>query len=164
MAHRPALVQATGGEVGHCILFTRIAVDVCRARGVPSKALPVSVEITADADHEAQILLGVEGQKPEDAPDDFWDGHLVAILDRRLLLDLSIDSIAGAEIGVQPEPFVVEVSAEFAAGGAVEIGIRGGRARYRAQPEREDFRNSPGWERGTDNQIERLADALLWPS
>lgn len=164
VAKRPAIASAAGNEVDHCILFTRIAVDVCRRRGIGTKALPVSVAITSNADPEAVILLGAEGQKPHDAPDDFWDGHLVAILDRRLLLDLSIDSIAQPELGVEPEPFVVEVPPDFASGGMVDLPVRGGRAQYRAQPERKDYRNLPAWERGTGEEIARLADALLWPS
>jgi hypothetical protein len=164
VARRSALARATGGEIDHCILFTRMAVDVCRKRGIRAKALPVSVEITADADSEVLILLGIKGQKPKDAPDDFWDGHLVAILDHRLLLDLSIDSIARPEIGVEPEPFVAEVSPDFATGGTVDLPVHGGRARYRAQPERKGYRDLPAWERGTEDQIAQLADALLWPS
>lgn len=81
----------------------------------------MSVEITAIADPETSILLGFEGQKPTDAPDDFWDGHLVAILDGHLLLYLSIDSIARPELGVEPEPFVAEVLPDFIAGGAFEL-------------------------------------------
>jgi len=164
VAQRPAIARAAGDEIDHCILFTRIAVDVCRKRGIGAKALSVSVAITADADPEVVILLGIEGQKPHDAPDDFWDGHLVAILDRRLLLDLSIDSIAQPEFGVEPEPFVAGVSPDFASGGMVDLPVRGGRAQYRAQPERKDYRDLPAWERGTEEAIARLADALLWPS
>jgi hypothetical protein len=151
------------GGIDHCILFTRIAVDVCRERGVRAKALPVSVEITAAADPEASILLGFEGQRPADAPDDVWDGHLVAILDGRLLVDLSIDSIVRPELGVDPEPFVAEVPPEFVSGGTVDLPVRGGRARYRAQPKRKDYRDLPAWEQAMQDEIVRLADALLWP-
>lgn len=163
VAHRPALARAVGG-IDHCILFTRMAVDVCRKRGIGAKALPVSVAMTADADPEVKILLGIEGHEPKDAPDDLWDGHLVAILDRRLLLDLSIDSVARPELGLVPEPFVAEVSPDFAAGGTVNLPVRGGTVRYRAQPERKDYRDLPAWEQATDDEIARLADALLWPS
>jgi hypothetical protein len=151
------------GGIDQCILFTRIAVDVCRERGIRARALPVSVEITATADPETSILLGFKGQRPTDAPDDFWDGHLVAIIDGRLLLDLSIDSIARPELGVEPEPFVAEVLPEFISGGTVDLSIRGGQARYSAQPERKDYRDLPAWERATQNEITQLADALLWP-
>lgn len=141
-----------------------MAVDVCRERGIRAKALPVSVEITATADPEVSILLGIEGQRPADAPSDFWDGHLVAILDSRLLVDLSIDSIARPELGVEPDPFVAEVSLEFVSGGTVELPVRGGQAQYRAQPGRKDYRDLPAWKQATRDEISRLADALLWPA
>jgi hypothetical protein len=156
------MAHAAGGS-GHCILFTRIAVDVCRERGVRARPLPVSVAITATADPETPILLGFEGLRPKGAPDDYWDGHLVAILDGRLLVDLSIDSIARPEIGVEPEPLVAEVGPEFVAGGTVDLSVRGGHACYRAQPRRKDYRDLPAWERGEQHEIVRLADALLWP-
>jgi hypothetical protein len=164
VAERSAIAHGVGGEIDHCILFTRIAVDVCRERGIRAKALPVFVAIAADAEPDTVILLGVEGQRPENAPEDFWDGHLVAILDRRLMLDLSIDSIARPELGVEPEPFVAEVLPEFVSGGTVDLLVRGGKARYTAQPERKDYRDLPAWEQATQSEIARLADALLWAS
>lgn len=141
-----------------------MAVDVCRERGIRAKALPASVEITATSDPEDSITLGIEGQRPADAPDDFWDGHLVAILDGRLLVDLSIDSIARPELGVEPEPFVAEVPSEFVSGGTVDLPVRGGQAQYRAQPQRKDYRDLPAWEQAPPDEIARLADALLWPA
>lgn len=164
MAHRPAISKGLGGEVDHCILFTRIAVDVCRQRGVRARPLPVSVEITTDADPEALVLLGVEGRIPEGAPEDFWDGHLVAILESRLLVDLSIDSISRPDLGVEPEPFMTEVPQEFASGGTVDLVVRGGRARYHAHPERKDYRDLPAWQPGPQRKVAEMADALLWPS
>lgn len=77
VARRSALAKALGSEIDHCVLFTRLAVDVCRARGIRARALPVSVEITANADSDVMILLGSEGRVPKNAPDDFWDGHLL---------------------------------------------------------------------------------------
>lgn len=158
------MLRRLGGEADHCILFTRIALDVCRQRGVRARALPVSVEITADADPEDSVLLGFEGRIPDDAPEDFWDGHLVAILDGRLLVDLSIDSISRPELGVKPEPFVTEVSRGFLSGGVVDLMVRGGRARYHAHPERKDYRGLPAWESGPQDKVAELADALLWSS
>jgi len=80
------------------------------------------------------------------------------------LVDLSIDSISRPELGVEPEPFVTEVSQEFVSGGVVDLMVRGGRARYQAHPERRDYRGLPAWESGPRDKIAELADALLWPS
>jgi len=157
-------MAGAAGGIDECILFTRMAVDVCRERGIRAKPLPVSVEMTATADPGTPVLLGFEGQRPPDAPDDYWDGHLVPILDGRLLVDLSIDSIARPEIDLEPEPFVAEVRPEFLAGGSLDLPVSGGQARYRAHPERRDYRDLPAWAQAKPDEIARLADALLWPA
>jgi hypothetical protein len=161
VSQRTAFALAADG-VDHCILFTRIAVDVARQRGVRARALAVSVELRGDRDPSTPFLLGVEGHLPEDAPEDAWDGHLVAIFDGRLMVDLAIDSATNAELGIRPEPFVEAASPEFVVGGEIELPVEGGIARYRAHPERRDYRNLPAWEPGSPEQIATLADALLW--
>lgn len=162
VAHRDALASAVGGETDHCILFTRIAVDVARKRGVLARPLAVSVELRSSRQPDVPFLLGFKESLPQNAPLDAWDGHLVAILDRRLMVDLSIDSATSPELGIKPTAFAVEVSRDFITGGELEVRIEGGVARYRAHPDRVDFRELPAWRPGSPEQIAALADALLW--
>jgi hypothetical protein len=156
VAQQGALSKGAGGS-DHCVLFTRIAVDVARARGVLAKALPVSVELQGEGG-TFHIGKGV----PPEAPPDAWDGHLVAIFDRRLMLDLSIDQAKRPELGLDPAPFVADIPAGFTEGGTLSVPVGGGQAIYTAQPNRRDYRDLPAWEQGTPEQIERLADAFLW--
>ena len=158
VAQRNALSEGAG-DANHCILFTRIAVDVARARGVRAKPLPVSVEVTGEggAFHIGHGL-------PPGAPPDMWDGHLVAIFDRRLMVDLSIDQAKRPDLGLDPEPFVVDIPAGFLDGGTLAVPVGGGQAVYTAHPERTGYRQLPAWEPGTPEQIARLADAFLWDS
>lgn len=162
IAHRQALLKATGGEADHCVLFTRVAVDVCRERGVLAKPLVVSVEFRGDAEPDGTLHYGFAGRIPEGAPPDFWDGHLVAILDRRLMVDLSVDAAARPELGIAPVPFVAEVPTSFLEGGTFEVAVPGGSSRYFAHPSRKDFRDLPAWQPGSPEQTKKLADALLW--
>lgn len=160
VSQRTAFAVAADG-VDHCILFTRIAIDVARQRGVRARPLAVSVELRGDRD-PSPFLLGVEGRLPEDAPEDAWDGHLVAIFDGRLMVDLAIDTATKYELGLAPEPFVEAVAPDFISGGEIELPVGGGVARYRAHPDRRDYRSLPAWEPGSPEQIAKLADALLW--
>jgi hypothetical protein len=162
VAQRQALLNLTDGERDHCVLFTRIAVDVCRERGVLAKPLVVSVEFRSDTEPDGMLQYGFAGKIPEDAPPDFWDGHLVAILDRRLMVDLSVDAAARPELGIAPVPFVAEVPSSFLVGGTFEIAVPEGSGRYFAHPNRKDFRDLPAWQQGSPEQTKKLADALLW--
>ena len=152
LAVAPNMKHATGPA--ECILLTRVAVDVCRACGVRAKPLAVTVEFHADRDPDALIRLGFPGDV---AGDDIWDGHLVCIADRRLLLDLTIDSMVWPEVGLYPVPFCEPVRGNFLAGGQMTLPVRGGRATYTALPERRDYRSEPKWEQWPTEKIDALA-------
>lgn len=162
VAHRPALAEAAGGP-DHCVLFTRMAVDACRERGVLARPLAVSVELRGEDQADPEFRLGFQGDVPMDAPPDFWDGHLVAVLDRRLMVDLSLDSATRPEFGFTPAPLVADVLPQFLEGGSMDVAIEGGTARYFANPDRKDYQDLPAWEQGTPDAIARLAEALLDP-
>lgn len=148
----PNMKQATGPA--ECILLTRIAVDVCRACGVLARPLAVTVELHSDSDPDATVRLGFPG---DIEAEDIWDGHLVCVVDRRLLLDLTIDSMTIPEWGLHPQPFSAPVDAMFIEGGQLVVPIEGGQAVYAALPERRDFRGEPGWEPGPPEKIDALA-------
>lgn len=164
IAARPAFVQAiTEGETDHCVLFTRLAVDLARQRGIPARALPVTVELTGDRAPETAFVLGAEGAVPEGAPPDTWDGHLVAIFDRRLMVDLSIDSATSTELGIAPAPFVIDVPPEFIQGAEpVTVDVNRGRAVYMPRPDRRDYRDTVAWQPTPPDEVAKLADHILW--
>lgn len=137
----PSMKRVTGS--GECILLTRVAVDVCRACGVLARPLAVTVELQSDSDPDAIVRLGFPGDVEGV---DVWDGHLVCVADKRLLLDLTIDSMQVPELSLHPQPLCEAVDAGFLEGGKCSITVPGGRAAYTALPERRDYRGEPKWE------------------
>lgn len=148
----PNMKQATGPA--ECILLTRVAVDVCRACRVLAKPLAVTVDLHSDSDPDATVRLGFPGDLDAE---DVWDGHLVCVADRRLLLDLTIDSMTIPEWGLYPQPFCLPVDAPFLAGGQLAVPVTGGHAVYTALPNRRDFRTEPKWEEWPAEKIDALA-------
>lgn len=148
----PQMKQATGPA--ECIFLTRVAVDICRACRILAKPLAVTVELHSDSDPDAQVRLGFLG---DIETKDIWDGHLVCVVDRRLLLDLTIDSMTIPELGLYPQPFRERVDAAFLAGGQLVVPVVGGRAVYTAMPERGDYKSEPKWEQLPAGKINALA-------
>jgi hypothetical protein len=148
----PNIKHVTGPA--ECILLTRIAVDVCRACGVLAKPLAVTVALRSDSDPDATVRLGFPG---DIEAEDIWDGHLVCVIDHRLFLDLTIDSMTIPELGLHPQPFSASVDAAFIKGGQLVVPIRGGQAVYTAMPERQDFRGEPKWDPWPPEKIDTLA-------
>jgi hypothetical protein len=151
----PNMKQVTGD--GQCIRLTRIAVDVCRLCGIRAKPLAVTVDFKSHTDPEALIRLGFPG---DIAGDDLWDGHLVCIVDGRLLLDLTIETMTWREVDLYPQPFCEPVEPDFLEGGAVTIPVNGGQANYSATPERQDFKDQPGWEEWPADKMQILAEKI----
>jgi hypothetical protein len=148
----PSMKQVTGGA--ECILLTRVAVDVCRACGVPAKPLAVTVQLHSDSDPDATVRLGFSGDVEGE---DLWDGHLVCVVDRRLMLDLTIDSMTVPEFGLTPQPLCESIDSAFLSEGQLVIPVEGGRAVYSALPERKDYRGEPKWEPWPPEKTNALA-------
>lgn len=143
----PTLKKLLG--TSECIRHTRLAVDVCHYWGVRARALPVAVEINAPG-APMPLRLGFEGDPvEEDGGEEIWDGHVVAMLDGHLMLDLTIDSMARPEFGLKPVPFVVPAPAGFA---RLEVAVDGGQATYIATPDRIDYRTTPSWSPGLSDK------------
>ncbi len=77
-------------DPNNCIPSTLVVLDVCRELGVQAEALVVEVDVES-LDGSAKKRVG-HRVDDRDTPDR-WQGHLVAIVDGRFLLDLSIDQI-----------------------------------------------------------------------
>jgi hypothetical protein len=79
-------------------------------------------------------------------------------LERRLMLDLTIDTATVPQLGLRPRAFVAPVDSDFLAGGSVEIPVLGGVAIYQAHPERRDYRELPSWQPMPDGEPATLAE------
>lgn len=185
MAKRPgtdAIVRALGfiqrpiqAEYGPsaCILATRVAVDVLRAHGVRVQPVAVHVEVFNPAyvehiergEHEAietdprcwSAQLGFTG---EEQGDDRVDMHVVAVVEDRLLLDLTLDQCSRPEHDVVLTPGIFEgLSPEFARGEPKSYPVHGCSVVYEAHPEEKGFLASPYW---TESAVRQpFVDATL---
>jgi hypothetical protein len=164
-AEQPAMVAALGTD--SCIACTRIAVDTLREFGV--RAQPLAVEVTV---HNAAAAAHIERGEPEgtfddrearsfglgfaphDLGDDIYNGHVVCIVERRVMLDLTLPQASHPEHGVQLPPATFEpLPADFVKGGGAVFSAPGGCVVvYRAHPEERGFLALPHW---TDRSFTR---------
>jgi hypothetical protein len=100
---RPEIVREYG--VDSCIASTRIATEWLRAHGVRARPLKVQVEVythamarriigdgqTLPGSDEWSIGVGLPGDLL--APNK-WAGHLVCVVEGRIVVDLSIDQVS----------------------------------------------------------------------
>jgi hypothetical protein len=155
--------------VESCVLSTRMAVDIARRYGVD--AYPLSVEALVmnpimarlDADHgptpdrsgwaaqgAAMVWLGKGDEAPQPGK---WPGHLVAVIDRRWLLDLSADQAHRPQYDIHlTEPLVFPVTEGFLRGRQdavldVQDGEQGAGQRlvYHTTPGNDTWRTSDAW-------------------
>lgn len=130
------LTQAYG--LGRCIIATRIAVELAREAGLTAVPLAVAVDLTTPT---VGARLGFE--PPEMVPPGNWNGHLVCILGRRQLIDLTLDTAAMP--GFHPQPLSLEIDKRFPAGGVAEASQGEIRIRYAAHPNERGFLNLEDW-------------------
>jgi hypothetical protein len=151
---QPTMLAAYGP--GRCIVCTRIAIEVCRARGVRAEPLAVAVDFTT---HLVEGRLGFE---PDGVPPGNWNAHLVCIIDRCRLVDLTLDTAASPPLGLHLEPVVLTVPSGFMRGGTVETTINGTRVRYEAHPEERGFLRLEDWnDRPERERVQPLVERLL---
>lgn len=81
-------------------------------------------------------MRGALGIQPIEAiAPGFWSAHL-AVIDRRALLDLALDSASSPTLGFELEPLSITVPPGFARGGVpAETEVNGTLVRYEAHPE-----------------------------
>ena len=104
----------------------RIGVEVCRARGVPAEPLAVAADIDATGS-----LKGGSASTP-DGVDSATGAHVVCVVERRRLVDLTPDQVIGAGLGMDLEPIALTVPAGFIRGGSDDD--QGTRVRYPGTP------------------------------
>lgn len=159
-----------------CIGSTRVAVDYLRERGVAARPLSVRLAVfnplhTAcliaakdDAGIAADLQelykdepayrasglwgigLGYSRLAGDAVPAERWDGHVVCIVEERLLLDLSLDQVNRPQRNIQLGPVAIPVTSEWLAisypGEAIEAGCM---LRYEALPHDRSFEDGVDW-------------------
>lgn len=145
-----------------CIATTRATVDVLRKRHIDVFPLAVYAVVVntpvmewarengrfpvAGTDEYPPngyaLSIGSDEQRPEQ-----WKGHLVAIAERKWLLDYSIDQANRAKYGLFFEPLVVPIDEAFLRGRSkVVYEFYGSFVYYQAIPGDKTFKASPNWE------------------
>jgi hypothetical protein len=134
---QPAMRAAYGP--GRCIIATRIAIEVCRSRGVRAEPVAVSVDLRRG------IAEGRLGFEPHGVPHGHWNAHLVAIVDGRRLLDLTLDTASSPTLGFHLRPIAIPAPPGFERGGIADAVVHGTMVRYEAHPEERGFLLLEDW-------------------
>ena len=137
LANQHVLIEAYGSR--RCVIATRIAVDLAREMDLRADPLAVSADVGHPAIGEGR--LGFE--PPEHVPPGSWNGHLVCVLDRELLLDLTLDSVRTH--GFNVAPLAIDIDSDFLKGGTCMTTMRGTSVTYKAHPEERGFLRLEDW-------------------
>lgn len=155
---QPAIQAKFGANA--CIVATRVAVEVLRHHGVRVEPLAVQVDI-----YNPAYVENVERGKSADAiasDPDCWsaqlgftaqpqadgelDMHVVAVVERRLLLDLTLDQCSAPEHDVRLTPGVFYgLPPGFERSGTVSYPVNGCAVAYEAHPEEKAYLTAPDW-------------------
>lgn len=171
---QPAMRATFGANA--CIVATRVAVEVLRHSGVRVQPLAVHVDVfnppyveRAQAGDDDPLRdprcwsarLGFTG---EPQTGDRVDMHVVAIVEDRLVLDLTLDQCSTPEHDVDLPPGVFYgLPRGFVRGGQVEYMVNGCAVVYEAHPDERGYLAAPDWtdrvrrQRFVDQTLARLA-------
>lgn len=146
---------------GACILSTKAVVEVFRAKGVRARAVPVKLRVLSP-----ELVRRIEaGEKMDEenqqewldagawevsighvpAERSGWDGHLVALVKERWLVDASAHQARRPAKGIDVEPFVSEVHPDFLKGHACAVEQNGSLLIYEYDPENKLYLRAPAW-------------------
>ena len=163
-----------------CIGATRVAVDVFNRAGLEAAPLAVNLFVLNPA---LVDRLKREGRLPSSGKEldqwnaedgaclrvvgcqkspGSWGGHLVAIVNRRWMVDLSLDQAEEPRRGIRLPRFVVwPAPRRFLSGWkALDLATRGRAGLiYEARPGDTSFQRTPAWNRG--DRIASLVTAIL---
>jgi hypothetical protein len=151
---KPAMLEAYGPR--RCIVCTHVAIEACRAVGL--KASPVAVEVDLVMPSGFEGHMGFEPSGAMNPGD--WNGHLVAVIENRALLDLTLDSMTVPDADLYPGPLIAPVDAKFAKGQVATIEVDGGiEITYTPHPENREFLTREDW--GDRQERERVLPGVL---
>jgi hypothetical protein len=151
---QPAMRAAYG--LRRCIVCTRVAIEACRAVELKASPVAVGVDVVMPSGFEGHM-----GFEPSGAvnPGD-WNGHLVAVIENRLLLDLTLDSITVPDADLYPGPLIAPVNAKFAKGQMATFEIDDGiEVTYTPHPENREYLTREDWSDRPER--ERVLPAVL---
>ena len=163
---RPLILEIASAR--SCISSTRLAVEYLRGRNIKAEPLTVRAHVLSPAMVEK---INQYGGLPEDkatidrwyeesdqvwgiglgmseipAEAGNWPGHLVALVENKYLLDLSIDQASRPERGLLLEPFFIEVPSDFLQGGGISVAATSGaELHYWARPADKSFLQAGDW-------------------
>jgi hypothetical protein len=157
-----------------CVVCTRIAVETLRRNGIRAQPLPVSVTVYnpvmtgyleandpvgAERDPQAcQAMFGFTGN----APPGMWDGHLVCIVQGRILVDLTLDQVNQWGNGFAATPARLPVPPDFVRGGTVSFTNQGCFVQYDARPDDKSYLTLSDWnDRSEREPLIRHIEQLL---
>lgn len=141
-----------------CIASTAIALDVLEYFSIPARPLPVVVSIfnpeavqmldkgITDMNEWNKVgawSVGV-GMGERAFRPDRWSGHLVALVDETILLDLSLDQASRTEKGIILTPTKAPMPDDFFTGSPLVGELNGCTVIYKYKAN-EEFRNAPDW-------------------
>ncbi len=159
----PASMSALGVRRDSCILHTRVAVDVLARLGVSARPLAVKVTVA----NSEWVRLGKRLNRPperDEWTDDTWvlgmgfgldprqtrpgyDGHVIAIVNERFALDLTLDQASRPERSMVVGPHYWPAHPMFLRGERpdVHVSTDGSVAIYQANPDERSFTQYPDW-------------------
>ena len=155
---QPAIRAQFGANA--CIVGTRVAVEVLRHYELRAEPMAVQVQVYNPAYVESvergksldaiaddpecwSAQLGFTGQPQADGE---LDMHVVALVEGRMLLDLTLDQCSAPEHNVVLTPGVFnELSPDFASGGTMIYPVNGCNVVYTAHPKEKGYLTAPYW-------------------
>jgi hypothetical protein len=133
-------IRELHGRPNCCIPAAAAARDILLAKGWKAEVLRVEAVVSHDPSGHC-VGVGLDwdgdGRAPAAGPD-MWNGHLVAIAERKWILDPTLD-----QTGISP-PMVIEFPDWWLAGEQpIWALFRGGEVRYFAYPGRGGYKSKP---------------------
>jgi hypothetical protein len=146
-----------------CIASTAVGLDILMHYGILAEPFPVrtlifnepfasrlengqgwptgqQVRVWTEEDGSYSVGIGVGTQQPNK-----WAGHLVILVEKRLLLDLSIDQATRPQYNMLLEPLCVEVDEQFFSGSPKVFRAGQCVVRVDALLGNEGYTSSPDW-------------------
>ncbi len=110
---RPVMLAYLGGDRRTCIASTRMTIETMRSLGLEAEAVPVQFMVHCKAlnyayisgfSQKARDRMARRAGKPILTRGSGWNGHLIAAVAGRWLVDSSIDQIDSPDHGLLVEP------------------------------------------------------------